>query len=107
MSKEDDQELKFLRDYKPIIPPQTTDFNVYVVGENPVLEENYTITIKDKPDNSLAEISGEDIYFEEIGKNRATARKFKGKILLGTDGNYYISKKNKEGAYVWMLTEKK
>ena len=107
MSKEDEKELKFLQEHKPIIQPQTIDFNIYVLGENPVLEEKYTITIKDKPDNSLAEIMDKDVYFEQMEKNRATARKFKDKILLGTDGNYYISKKNKKGVYVWMLSEKK
>jgi len=107
MSKEDDKELKFLQEHSPIINPQTEDFNVNVLGENPVLEENYDISIKEKPDISLTEIINNTIYFEEIEKNKVTAKKFKNKIFLGTDGNYYISKKNKNGVYVWMLSEKK
>ena len=107
MSKQEDNELKFLQEHSPIIKPQTTDFDIYVLGENPVFNEKKKIKIKEKPDNSLAEIMDEDIYYEEIGKNTRTARKFKNKIFLGTDDNYYISKKNKKGNYVWMLLEKK
>ena len=46
-------------------------------------------------------------YFEKIDKSKVTAKKFKNRIFLGTDGNYYKSKKNKKGDYVWILVEKK
>lgn len=45
--------------------------------------------------------------YEKIGKNKKTAKKMPGKILLGTDGNYYKSVKNKEGIYIWKLFKKK
>ena len=59
--------------------------------------------IDDIMDKSLLEGG----YFQEIDKSNVTAKKFKNRIFLGTDGNYYKSKKNKKGDYVWVLVEKK
>lgn len=107
MFQNEDQEIKFLDEYNPIIKPQSlTDTDIYILGEKPVLDEKAEIEVKQ---NTVKYPSGNrgKKFFEEIKKSKATAKKFPNKIFLGTDSNYYISKKNKNGDYVWMLLEKK
>ena len=87
MSQGDQDTVTMLKDSAPTIEKQTLDTDIQILGEEPILLEGG--------------------YFQEIDKSNVTAKKFKNRIFLGTDGNYYKSKKNKKGDYVWVLVEKK
>jgi hypothetical protein len=47
-----------------------------------------------------------DFPRDGISKTRATARTYKGMTFLGDDGNYYMSKKDKNGDFIWVLLKK-
>ena len=105
--KNDTNPLKTLKEYQPIIEKQNLDKDIYILGEKPIFRENNEIIVDKGLDISLENRDSKGIYFQKINKSRVTARKFKNKIFLGTDGNYYISKKNTKGDYVWVLVEKR
>lgn len=107
MSNKEDEKVKFLDEYNPIIEQQSlTDTDIYILGENPKFGEKSEIEVKESKVKYPLR-TGTKKLFEKINKNKETAKKFPNKIFLGTDSNYYVSKKNKKGDYVWMLLQKK
>ena len=107
MMMDDEDPVTPLKEVIPIIEKQKLDSEIYILGENPVYQEKQKITVNKNVDDAMNNSLIEGGYFEEIDKSKATAKKFKNRIFLGTDGNYYKSKKNKKGDYVWVLVEKK
>ena len=97
-------------------PEQRLGGEVIVKGIKPVMKEKKSIETVRNPKYALYENrkmikdkDGNDIVFEgyqEMNKNKTTAKRFPGSIFLGTDGNYYKSVKNRSGNYIWELLEK-
>jgi hypothetical protein len=101
---------------------QKRDGPVKITPEFPVLKQKKSISTKrinnellglekeklEEKDEDLIEGLGTINFqdYNEIEKNKTTAKKFPNKIFMGTDGNYYKSTKNKKGFYVWKLLEK-
>jgi len=107
MFNRNEEEIKFLDEYNPIIKSQSlSDTDIVVLGEYPDLKEKYE-NVKNNNNNSVIKEKDNKKYFEEIKKNKETAKKKPKKKNQGTEGKYYISKKNRKGDYVWMLLEKK
>ena len=54
------------------------------------------------------ELTVKNIKFPKdgINKNKATARQYRGMTFLGDDDNYYLSKKDKNGNFIWVLLKK-
>ena len=104
---DDEDPMTALKEDIPIIEKQKLDSEIYVLGENPVYQEKQKITVNKNVDDAMNNSLIGGGYFEKIDKSKVTAKKFKNRIFLGTDGNYYKSKKNKKGDYVWILVEKK
>ena len=107
MTMDDEDPMTALKEDIPIIEKQKLDSEIYVLGENPVYQEKQKITVNKNVDDAMNNSLIGGGYFEKIDKSKVTAKKFKNRIFLGTDGNYYKSKKNKKGDYVWILVEKK
>ena len=47
-----------------------------------------------------------DFPRDGMSKTKATAKIYKGMTFLGDDGNYYESKKDKNGDFIWVLLKK-
>ena len=107
MSDRDENPLTSLEEFEPIIKKQNMESDIYILGESPIFSEKDLILINKDTDIFTGKDLSKNLYFNKIDKTNASAKKFKNKIFLGTDGNYYISKKNKKGDYVWVLVEKK
>ena len=107
MSQGDEDTITMLKDSTPTIEKQTLDSDIQILGEEPVFQEKQQIMVDRGIDDIMDKSLLEGGYFQEIDKSNVTAKKFKNRIFLGTDGNYYKSKKNKKGDYVWVLVEKK
>ena len=103
----DQDTITMLKDYTPVIEKQSLDNDIEILGEEPIFQEKQKIMVDRGVDDIMNNKLLEGGYFEEIDKSNVTAKKFKNRIFLGTDGNYYKSKKNKKGDYVWVLVEKK
>lgn len=103
----DQDTITMLKDYTPVIEKQNLDNDIEILGEEPIFQEKQKIMVDRGVDDIMDNKLLEGGYFEEIDKSNVTAKKFKNRIFLGTDGNYYKSKKNKKGDYVWVLVEKK
>ena len=107
MLQDNEEPISTLKEGVPIIEKQKLDSDIYVLGENPIYKKKDKININKNKEDSMDYSFINGGYFEKINKSNVTAEKFKNRIFLGTDGNYYKSKKNKKGVYVWVLVEKK
>ena len=101
MLQDNEDPVTTLKEGEALITQQNLETDIQILGQEPIFS--------DKEKNSLNKNCNptKGDYFQEIDKTTATAKKFKNRIFLGTDGNYYKSKKNKKGNYVWTLVEKK
>lgn len=61
---------------------------------------------KTLPRRSSLTVKKMDFPRDGINKTRATAKIYKGMTFLGDDGNYYMSKKDKNGDFIWVLLKK-
>lgn len=107
MLQDNEDPVTTLKEGEALITQQNLETDIQILGQEPIFPDKEKITVNKNVDSTMDNSSIEGDYFQEIDKNRVTAKKFKNRIFLGTDGNYYKSKKNKKGNYVWTLVEKK
>ena len=107
MLQDNEEPVSSLKESIPIIEKQKLDSDIHIVGQNPIYKKKDRISINKNKEDSLDYSFINGGYFEKLDKSSVTAEKFKNRIFLGTDGNYYKSKKNKRDNYVWVLVEKK
>ena len=93
MLQDNEDPVTILKEGVPIIEKQNLDSDIYILGEGPIYQNKEKITVNKNIDDDINNSLLKDGHFEEIDKSRVTAKKFKNRIFLGTDGNYYKSKK--------------
>lgn len=101
------------------IQDQNLGGDVKITPEFPILKEKKSIITKRDPKN-LLRIRREKLdlkkgskgigkiqfdEYEEINKNKTTAKKHPNQIFLGTDGNYYKSILDNSGSYYWEIID--
>ena len=107
MLQDNEDPVTTLKEGEALITQQNLETDIQILGQEPIFPDKEKITVNKNVDRTMDNSSIKGDYFQEIDKTTATAKRFKNRIFLGTDGNYYKSKKNKKGNYVWILVEKK
>ena len=93
---EESEILPVIESSDELIPKvRMDDIEVIIVPGKKVLPEKKNLYVKDM-----------EFPRDGINKNRATAKMYKGMTFLGDDGNYYLSKKDKNGNFIWVLLKK-
>ena len=93
---EESEILPVIESSDELIPKvRVDDINVIIVPGKKGLPEKKDISVKNL-----------EFPKDGISKNRATARQYRGMTFLGDDDNYYLSKKDKNGNFIWVLLKK-